>query len=80
MMRLFRGGLKFTARSDTALAGVMHKAMGNASLEQALLRQIPISYLNHSEACAYSHKDLYEWIRKAKVLINDISNPAGFAK
>ena len=34
------GGLKFTAHSESALAGVMKKALGNTALHQALKSQI----------------------------------------
>jgi glycosyltransferase involved in cell wall biosynthesis len=74
------GGLTFTARTDTALAGVMQKAMGNASLHQALLSLIFSSYPNLSEVCANSHKDLYEWILKAEDVIKDITSPTELAQ
>jgi glycosyltransferase involved in cell wall biosynthesis len=51
------GGVKFTARSESALAEVMQKAMGNAALHQALIQQIP----NPTTAvdCAIAHIALY---------------------
>jgi glycosyltransferase involved in cell wall biosynthesis len=53
-----QGGVTFTARSENALAGVMHKAMGNASLHQALRLQIPrpMTALD----CASLHLNLYQ--------------------
>ena len=57
------GGLKFSARSESALAGVMHKASGNAALHQALRQQIvdPTS----ATQCAASHLRLYQEIALA---------------
>ncbi|MEA5424474.1 glycosyltransferase [Synechococcus sp. CCY9202] len=60
------GGLKFTARSESALAGVMQKAIGNAALHQALIQQIP----NPTTAvdCATAHVALYRDIVFARTI------------
>lgn len=51
------GGLKFTARSENALAGVIQKAIGNTALHQALRMQIQSP--TTAEQCALSHIQLY---------------------
>ena len=51
------GGLKFTARSENALAGVIQKAIGNAALYQAL--RIQIKSPTTAEQCALTHIQLY---------------------
>lgn len=51
------GGLKFTVGSESALAGLMQKAIGNASLHQALVQQIKNP--TTAEDCASAHIQLY---------------------
>lgn len=51
------GGLKFAARSENALAGVIQKAIGNTALRQALRMQIQSP--TTAERCALSHIQLY---------------------
>lgn len=53
-----QGGVTFTARSENALAGVIHKAIGNASLHQALRLQIPRPMTGTD--CANLHLTLYQ--------------------
>ena len=57
------GGLKFTARSESALAGVMQKALGNAALHQALIQQIQDP--TTAADCATEHIALYRDIVSA---------------
>lgn len=52
------GGLTFTARSESSLAGVMQKAIGNTALHQAL--RLQISRPNTAADCAMMHTDLYQ--------------------
>ena len=52
-----RGGITFVARSKESLAGVMSKAIGNTSLHQALLSQIPAP--TTSKQCIKNHARLY---------------------
>jgi len=51
------GGLKFAAGSETALAGVIQKAIGNTALYQSLRMQIQSP--STAEQCALSHIQLY---------------------
>jgi glycosyltransferase involved in cell wall biosynthesis len=51
-------GLTFTARSESSLAGVMQKAMGNTALHQALKRQIPEP--TNAADCGSMHLSLYD--------------------
>ncbi len=52
------GGVTFTARSESSLAGVIQKAIGNTSLHQALRMQIlpPTTAAD----CAHKHLGLYQ--------------------
>ncbi|MCT0206133.1 glycosyltransferase [Synechococcus sp. CS-1332] len=52
------GGITFTARSESALARVMEKAVANTSLHQALRRQIPEP--TTAPNCAKQHVQAYE--------------------
>ena len=60
------GGLKFTARSESALAGVMQKAIGNAALHQALRQQIPKP--TTSSDCSFAHIQLYHELLAASTI------------
>jgi glycosyltransferase involved in cell wall biosynthesis len=51
------GGIKFTARSESSLAILLQKAIGNAGLHQALMQQIPKP--TTAAVCAYTHIALY---------------------
>lgn len=52
------GGLPFTARSESSLAGVMQKAMGNTALHQALKLEIPQP--TTAANCSLMHLSLYD--------------------
>lgn len=57
-----RGGVTFTARSESSLAGVMERAIGNSSLYQGLKLQIPRPMT--AIECAWSHVDLYAKLKE----------------
>lgn len=52
------GGLTFTARSESSLAGVMQKAIGNRALHQAL--KLEILKPTTAADCAHAHTALYQ--------------------
>jgi glycosyltransferase involved in cell wall biosynthesis len=56
------GGVTFTARSESSLAGTIQNAIGNASLYQSL--KLETSKPTTSEACALTHISLYRDLRE----------------